>query len=372
MIKSFDELKKLINIKTIRVEWNNFVSASNIKNLYIDSDISFYNPSIPPEDREIIAKKENYNQRLARLESAISNQTIPTNRRSLYQLGVIAENYDLILAYFVVSPTDIELFFFPKFENNRDWFDMFKNLVTRRQFFNLVKSYKTIKNTYSVFDNSIFYQLFSPEQPDYCSNVAISKLNNDYVLVQYKLDIDKPVYRIVKFGKELKTFVPDIYYNNTLEGITLKVDGHIFSGDSVKHLWDGNPKEKNTIEIEFNKFYYNLDTENSTLYICDTNDELYKEELQIEKFKKDPYAFIVLDRTINHTRMIVLSNGFLWNVNHDKFFNLANNPALTGLNTEIFSMSSTERGVFLCFDGNGVEQVPVEAFDKLLVSYLHK
>jgi len=370
MVKSFDEVKSILNIKTLKVEWNDTIPSADFKKLCADKDIKFYNPYI--NQIETISKKEIYNQSLSKLEKALSNQSIPVNRRALYQLGVLAENFDLLLTYFVINPTTIEMFFYPKMENIKEWFEMFKSLVTRRQFFNLVKSYKTIKNTDSVFSNSCFYQISSPEQPDYCSNVYFSKLNNDYIVVQYKLDIDKPVYRVIKLGKEFKTLVPEVVYDGSLEGITLTVEGKKFVGDSIKHLWNGVDKVKKNIEIEFNKFYYSLDTDNAILYIDDGEDGKYNEEIQIEKFKKDLYAYIVLDRTINHTRMIVLSNGYVWNVNHDKFFNLAGNPALIGLNTEVFSMSSEEKGVFLCFDGNSVERVPVEDFDKILVEYLHK
>lgn len=355
MANSLNELKQTLNIKTISVEWNDSFPDYMLKSTYIDTPI--------------------YNDVLE-LQSTLSEEyhRIKITRKGLYRLGLLAEMHNLELAYFVIDAINIELFFYPKLESTKQWLEIFKEHLTRRQFFNLVKSYNTIKQYNSMFEMASYFQLTSPERPLNYGKPNVIKLNNDYILIQYPNDVFSPTYRVIKPGLKFEQFRPSINYDNTtFDCITLDVDDKHFTGDSIKHLWDGNEKTINKIEIKHKDTKQTLDAQEGLLTII--KDDIIKNErniirdIPIEKFKRDATTKIILDKTFKDKRAILLSNGFIWYVDEYRFFNIKNIKGFENLNTDLFSMSSEKKGIILSLDENSIECVPSIVFEKIMFDY---
>lgn len=354
MANSLNELKQTLNIKTISVEWNDNFPDYMLKSTYIDTPI--------------------YND-ILELQNTISEEChrIKITRKGLYRLGILAEMHNLELAYFVIDAINIELFFYQKLESTKQWLEIFKEHLTRRQFFNLVKSYNTIKQYNSMFEMSSYFQLTSPERPLNFGKPNVIKLNNEYILIQYPNDVFSPTYRVIKPGIKFEQFRPTINYNNnSFDCITLDVDNKHFIGDSIKHLWDGIQKEQNNniIQINHNKMIHTLNTEDATLTIelvDKQNNNTSKHITTLEKFRKDNNTKIILDKTYKDKRIILLSNGYVWNVDEFKFINLKSIKEFENLNLILFNMSSEEKGIILSLDENSIECVPSIVFEKFML-----
>lgn len=348
MVKSLEELKSELNIKTISVDWNECFPYYMLESTY---------------------KNDSFYENICLFVNALSEQPrYYINRKGLYQLGVLAEVFDLLLAYFVIDYKSIELFFYPKKATN-EWLETFKKHLNRRQFFNTVKSYRTIKKYNSYFDISSYYQLCSPDIPSYNGKPNVIKLNNDYLLIQYPNDVYSSDYKVIKIGTKFETLNPKISFNSDVfECITLKVEDKVFTGDSIKHLWDGTERTKNVINIKFKNIDYTLTPETGLLRSYDSETNTERED-EIEKFKVDAYTFIISVREYKGKTAAILSNGFIWYLDDNRFLNLKSIPGFEHLDVEIFGMSSEKRGIILRMDENSLENVPCSVFEKLLFKY---
>ena len=351
MCNTFEELKTALNIKTIRCSWNDefprFMLETTYNGCDIDSDV----------------------RKLSCLLYD-NNMSVKITRNGLRKLGVAAELCNLITAYFVCDETYIELFFYPKMATN-EWLAVFKQHLTRRQFFNFVKSYKTLK-AYNCFSNSSsYYQLIAPDLPPDTS-VNVVKLNDEYILLQYLNDVFSPKYKVVKPGFKFKAFDASLSYKDGFfNSIELMFDNKVFKGDSIRHLYDGTVKQKSSITVDIkddNGFNvrYELLPEMATLDKYVENEEgnyTFDSQIVIEKFRRNAYARIILDKNYKGKRIIVLSNGMVWYPDEEKFVSIRSIKGLENLDFEVFEMSNRENGVFLKLDENSIECVPIVEFE---------
>lgn len=349
MIETINELKETLNLKTIQADWND-----NFPLYMLDSTY----------------RGTNIHQNILALESELHEQgTIKITRQGLYKVGLLAEIHNLIFAYIITDATTIEFFFYQKIQTN-EWLDIFKQHLSRKQFFNTIKSYKNIKPYTSMFDVSTYYQLCAPDTPPSYNKTTITKINNDYILIQYNHDYFAPTYRVVKIGKQFEMFKPVLTYKyNAFDSLTLKVDGKEFKTDSTKRFIYETEKEKKLItHFDGVNTYYHLDPETAELKII-SKDDGFEQTIQIEKFKRDPHTKVILAKEYKNKQLILLSNGFVWNVQEDSFTNLKTIEGLEDLNTEILSMSSKEKGIVLSLDPNSIELVPTVVFEKFLFKH---
>ena len=221
MVNSFSELEAKLNIRAIPTSWNSPFPVEKIKASYKRSEFEV-----------------SVNAFLIECQKKYPDAKV--NTVDLFYLGLLAESFDLLLAFFITGNNSIDLFI-QNNVNTKEWMNQFKGEVPRRQFFELIHNCKNIKEYNSLFPISTFYNLYSSKLPIYCNKVNVSTLSNEYILIQYMNDIGDPQYRVIKFDNySFIELTPVIEYNpSNFNSITLKVDGKTFIGDCLKYLWNG-------------------------------------------------------------------------------------------------------------------------------------
>lgn len=353
--KSIDEVKKELNLKTVRVEWN---APFPIKALL----------DVNKSDTILRPRLEDFFEQMNRHGLDRSRVT----RKDLVKLCALADANNLIMAYIVTDPTAIEIFCHKKVRTD-EYLAEFKPLMHRRTFFNMFQSLKNVKEVDDDFSLSQFYQLASPNLPlGYDS--YIKKIDNDYILVCYKHEVLPPIHKIVKItNRGFETFTPEVSFNKEVfDSITMKFDGKTYSGDSLKTLWDGvereNNNDKKTLCYAYKNEFYILDPEKATIQVQSlTNDHSFDDFFDdLPHFKKVPKIEIIAEVTKNNKIALLLSNACIWFVDDFYFVNLNSIEGMKALNADLFTMSSKERGIVVSRDNNSIELVPCPVFENLI------
>jgi hypothetical protein len=350
MANSINEMKEALNIKTVRSEWNDLFPKDELL-------------AINKENRVMSRKIKKFYEKLDRHNLSVCR----VNRRDLCNIGQIADECDLILAYIVSEPIAIELFFWDKMETT-DWLAQFKPHCTRRQFFSMVQTLKNIKPASSEFTLSQYYQLISPNVPIGYTATA-TKLDNDHIIVAYRHDVAKPIFRVIEIAEDgFKSFVPEIRVDLDLfDSIELSFNGKTYRGDSIKTLWDGNEHGHNdadTISAEFNGKTHILNTATGTIEFS------YEEFFEIEKFRRGKNIEIILEVNRHNKKALLLSNGFVWILHNDTFYDIRSFSGLEQINLDFFAMSSQRKGIVFSRDLNSIELVPCAIFSDLIYRLL--
>ena len=352
MATSIREIKDILNIKSVRAEWNDPFPRDQL--LSVNSD----DPSLCDKIKKFYAQIDKHNLSVCYV-----------TRRDLCIICQIADACDIMLAYIVTEPTAIELFFWHRMETV-DWLAQFKPLCTRRQFFALVQTLKNIKPASCEFTLSQYYQLVSPNLPfGYTTNTV--KLDKDHLIVVYRHDVLSPIFRVVEISNNgFKSFTPEIKTNmESFESIILEFNGKTYRGDSLKTLWDGNERgyeDRNTISIEYGGKTHILNTVEGTVEFSDNDGDFF----EIEKFRRAKNIDIILEVNRHNKKAVLLSNGFVWILHNDTFCDVRSFSGLDQLNLDLFSMSSLEKGIVISRDANSIELVPCAIFSDLIYRLL--
>ena len=336
MAESFEQLSSLLGIKTISVDWNDPF----------------------PFDKVLTLNNHVHNIRtfLGAVRKKYPDAKI--NNQDLGNIGILAESFDIMLAYFITGNNTIDLVFHDGL-NTKEWMDQFKGQVCRRQFFNLIHSYRNFKPYHSLFPFSTFYNLYSSNLPIQCNKVNTYILNKEYIVIQYLNDAGSPDYRVIKPGEVFSEFIPLVTYNpSNFNSIKFEFDNKVFIGDCVKYLFDGIEREYGNID----EGSYHIDPREGTVW-CD-EDSLIE---YIPRFKKDPKITKLLSVVINNKKVVLLSNATLWVLPDNQFIPLVSIPGLKYINQDIFSISSEDKGIMVSLEPNTMECVPQNIFVHFLV-----
>lgn len=352
MAESLKELKQEVGIITIPVGWNDPFPIKRILESY-------------SKNEEIVSKLDN-------LASIITQYpSFYINTRHLYQLGTLAESVGLLLSYLVISPIQIELFFVDCI-SQKEWVGKFYDHLTRRKFFDYVKTWRLLGGEASLFPISTPYQLISPNQLPYYGNPKMYRLGTKYLLIQYHHEALGPINRIIKMGTySFETFTPTISVDESLDPLKLEVDGYTFTGDSLKYLY--NPeisrREKKEVKIIEEDLTYIFDPSTTTL-IRERDGK--QEIIPTKKWDTHPintYAEPIIDQVFRGKRYILFSNAFLWDVYGEGLINIRSIPEFKTLSKEVFSCSN-RNSVYVMLDGYLVEQVSTALFFRTLMKYI--
>lgn len=356
MANSINELKKALNLTTVRVKWNDPFPFNELIDLNKDNPV--------------------LNERIERFSAQISMHRLDNscvNKKDLTKIGTIADACDITLAYFVTTPLAIDIFFYEKMETE-DWLAMFKTHCTRRQFFKLVYTLRNIKYLADDFALANYYQMISPSLPLGYS-AAAKRIDDDYIIVSYTHDVESPILRVIKIKDNgFETLIPEIHCDlNEFNSITLKFDGKTYSGDSIKTLFDGKEKEygESTVCTAFNDEFHILDAENGTVQIQSlTGNHDNDDYFSIEKFRKTTKISVILEVKRNNKKALLLNNGYIWFLHDDTFKDILSISGLEHLNLDIFMMSSVKKGIVLSRDTNSIELVPAPVIENMIYRLL--
>lgn len=355
MAQSIDELKNVLNIKTIKTDWNNLFP--NKKELLdVAKNTSFF---------------DEMNNFVDALVKTKLNKEIIT-LKTITKICVLAESFGLFMGIINTTPEYIELFFIKSVSTDKRM-EMFKPHLTRKQFFNCILSCGNFKEYTTIFsDRTRYYQTISPKIPDGYSAKLI-KLNNDLILVKYTSDFALPVLKIFKLTNNgcLVSIPYNVKYNKSVfNSITLTVDNKTFTGDAFTRLWDGEEKQtpERYIKIKIDKKLYSLDTDTCNVTISDY------EALTITKTSIDPFRKIqngvslLLTENVNNNTFALLDNGYVWNLTKNKFIDVITMfGSGNDVNLDLLTMSSNSKGVILSRMQNSVEIIPCDEFFKLFL-----
>lgn len=342
MLESFEALCAELNLIPISVFWNSPFPFDIIVKHYSKSEMR------NKIDLFINAVKRKY-------------PDAKVNNLDLYNIGLLAETFDIMIAYFVTGNNSIFLIFHDGL-NTKEWMDQFKEKVCRRVFFSLIHSYRNFKNYTSLFPLSTFHNLYSSNLPIQCNKVNLYILNKEYILVQYLNDAGNPNYRVIKPGETFEEFIPKVSYDSSkFNCLRFEFDGKVFTGDCVKYLFDGIDKTYGTIDDGC----YHIDPKEGVVW-CD-GDDLVE---YIPKFKKDPKVGVVFSTMITNKKVTLLDNGTIWILPDNQFINLKSIKGLETLNQDIFSISTEKRGIMVSLEPNTVECVPKNIFLRFLIKIL--
>lgn len=357
MAQSIDELKKALNIKTIKTDWNKKIPDKK-ELLAIAKNTSFFNEMKCFVDALI---KTNINKDIITL-------------KSITKLGVLAESCGLFMGIINTTPEYIELFFMNLIPTDKRM-EMFKPHLTRKQFFNCILSCGNFKEYTSKFNDSAkYYQLVSPKTPDGYSAKLI-KLDKDLILVKYSSDFSLPVLKVFKLTDdgELLSIPLNVEYNNSVfNTITLFVDNKIFTGDAFTRLWNGVEKQQpeRYIKIQIDGKLYSLDTDTCTVTLTDYS-SLTITKTSIECFRKMTNGVsLLLTQSANNNIFALLDNGYVWNLTKNKFIDIISmfGPG-NDVNIELLTMSSKQKGIIISKHQNSLEVIPCEEFFTLFKNY---
>lgn len=354
MANSIKEIKEILNIKTVRAEWNDPFPRKQLL-------------SVNTGDRALCDKIKRFYVNLDKHNLS----ACMVNRRDLCKLGQLADACDLMLVYIVTEPTAIELFFWNKMET-ADWLAQYKPHCTRRQFFSLFQTLKNVKPANSEFTLSQFYQLVSPNLPlGYTASTF--KLDNNHIIVAYRHDVEKPILRVIEISEDgFKSFEPEVSTNmEVFDSIEVKFNGKTYRGDSLKTLWDGIERgyqDRDTISVEYDGKTHILNTVDGTIEFNDGNGGY--DFFGIEKFRRGKNIDIILEVDRHNKKALLLSNGFVWILNDDTFYDIKKFSGLEQINFDIFSMSSTDKGIVISKDASCIELVPCSIFSDLIYRIL--
>ena len=353
--KSIAEVKKELNLKTVRVEWNDPFPAKELLN--VNKSDNILHPRLEAFCEQMI-------------QHGLDRSKV--TRKDLVKLCALADANDLIMAYIVTEPTAIEIFCHEKVRTDA-YLAEFKPLMARRLFFNMFQSLRNVKDVNDDFSLSQYYQLASPNLP-FGYDAYIKKIDNDYILVSYRHDVLPPIHRIVRVTKRgFESFTPEVSFNpEVFDSITMKFDGKTYTGDSLRTLWDGTEREskddERTLCYTYKNEFYILDSEKATVQVQSlTSDHSFDDFFDdLDHFRKTAKIDIILEVSRNDKRALLLSNACIWFVDDCSFVNLLSLEGLKTLNTELFTMSSKEKGIVISRDNNGIELVPSTIFENLI------
>jgi hypothetical protein len=342
MVESFKELCAELNLIPVYVNWNEDFPFFSVMECYSKTPI-----------------EEKINSFIQAVKKKYPDARI--NNMDLYNLGLLADSFDLMLAYFVSSNTTIGLIFHDG-TNTKEWMDQFKDKVNRRIFFSLVHSYRNFKNYVSPFPLSIFYNLYPSTLPNQCSKVKTYVLNKEYILVHYINDAGNPDYRVIKPGEVFEEFIPTVKYDpSKFNCLQFEFDNKVFTGDSAKYLFDGVEREYGII----NEGCYHIDPREGVVW-CDGDD--YVEN--IPGMKTDPKLSIVFSTMINNKKVILLDNAMLWILPDNQFIRLKSIKGLETINADLFALSSEKKGIMVSLEPNTIECVSKNIFIRFLKTML--
>lgn len=337
MAESFIELEQKLGLTPISVKWND--------SLPLDSIIEKYSKTGLKDKIKVFAgvvKKKYADPKV--------------NKVDLYNIGMLAESIDLKIAYFITGNNSIDLIFHDSL-NTKEWMDQFKGEVCRRQFFNLIHSYRNFKPYTSLFSISTFYNLYSSNLPIQCNKVNTYILNKEYIVVQYLNDYGYPEYRVIKPGFEFVEYTPVVKYNPTVfQSLQFEFDGKVFIGDCVKYLYDGVDKDPEIIDVDG----FHIDAKNRFVW---KDGDCFKTSISAD-LKRDTQ--VILSFTVRDKKVVLLDNALIWIIPDNRFISLCSFEGLRTLNTDIFSISTKERGMMISLESNTMEYVPTNIFQQFL------
>ena len=354
MANSIKEVKEILGIKSVRAEWNDPFPREQLL-------------SINAGDSSLCDKIKRFYSHLDKHNLSACK----VDRRDLCKICQIADVCDLMLAYIVTEPIAIELFFWHKIETS-DWLAQFKQHCTRRQFFSLFQTLKNVKPANSDFTLSQFYQLVSPNLPlGYTASTF--KLDNNHIIVAYRHDVEKPILRVIEISEDgFKSFEPEVYTNmEVFDSIEIKFNGKTYQGDSLKTLWDGTERgyqDKETISVNYEGCSHILNTVDGTVEFDDGKDGY--DFFEIEKFRRGKNVDIILEVDRHNKKALLLSNGFIWVLNDDTFYDIKGFSGLEQINLDLFSMSSKDKGIVVSKDATCIELVPCSIFADIIYRIL--
>ena len=338
MAESFKELECKLNLIPVSVNWNDSLPFDLIIEKYSDSTLK----------DKIVILAETVKKRY---------KDIKVNKLDLYKVGVLADSFDLRLAYFITGNNSIDLIFHDDL-NTKDWMDQFKGEVCRRQFFNLIHSYRNFKPYNSLFSISTFYTLYSSNLPIQCNKVNTYIIGKEYIVVQYLNDYGNTEYRVIKPGFEFTEYIPTIKYNSdNFQCLQFEFDNKVFTGDCVKYLFDGVDREYGNIDDG----EFHLDPKEGTVW---KDGDCYQE--YIPKFKKDQKTKVLFSIMVKDKKVILLDNAFIWVIPDNQFISLRSIKGLENLDTDIFSISTKEKGIMVSVEPGTMECVPTVVFQQFL------
>ena len=252
--KSIAEVKKELNLKTVRVKWNDPFPAKEL--LDVNKSDNILHPRLEAFCDQMI-------------QHGLDRSRV--TRKDLVKLCALADANDLIMAYIVTEPIAIEIFCHEKVRTDV-YLSEFKEIMSRKIFFNTIQSFRNVKDVNNDFPLSQYYQLVSPNLPFWYDSY-VKKIDNDYILVSYKHDVLPPIHNVVKITKRgFETFSPEIIFDpDVFYSTTIKFDGKTYNGYSIRNLFNPLNEEKKGDEkflcYTYKDEFYVLDPSNATIQI---------------------------------------------------------------------------------------------------------
>lgn len=332
MARSASELESILGIIPIEVTMGGVIPYTEILNTYKETPLGDKIQNFVTQAKEL--------------------KFVEFSFRTIQKLGLLAESYDLILAYFILDPFKVHLFFHP-ICTTEQWMALFKEHTTRRVFFDYIKTYKQTRVYEPISIKSICTQLLNTMCPNDWST-SILPLNDKYLMVRVTSDFSEQSIMIYKI--DFPGFLPVKYeldfYPNQFNRIELKVEDTVFVGPTFTSLWDGKESECSPIISVSNKMNkYLLDAEKGILQVLNFN-KFTRSYYVIPKFSVKKNCCILKKLT---EKLLLLNNGWVWNTENNTFKNTLH--LFQNQDLKILSMSATTFWVVIS---------PIKGFVELL------
>lgn len=342
MVRSFEELESILGITPITVTFGGIFPYSEVLDKYRDTSMCSKIQCFVTQAKELEIKD-------------FSSMTIQ-------KLGMLAEGNDLILAYFIIDPFVVHLFFYPSCPTMQ-WMGLFKEHTTRRVFFDYIKTYRQTRVYEPTKHTSICMQLFN----NMCPNdweTTILPLNNKYLMVRSTSDFSKQNLMIYRL--DFPGFYPvsyDLkYYPDLFNHIELKVEDTVFTGTTFNTLWDGkeNTESSSLISTSTKNKKSLLDSERGVLQVLDFT-KYTRSYYNIPKFNVKKNCCIV--KKLSDT-LLLLNNGWVWNVENNTFKNTLH--LFQNQDLKFLQMSTTQHWVVISPIKGFVELITPEDFIEVI------
>lgn len=230
---TYDDIIEQHNIIPVRIEWNKPFPYQEILYMY--------------KETNLFAALNSLFEKVHELGDVIIPNGFITTQEVLNNIGYIAKDFGLLLSTISKDMNHTDLFF-SEYMDTATWMETWKPVLTRKQFFDMIQTYRGNAKISRLHTLSKMYHLQNPTLRSGIVSNSVP-LNENTILTYYTSDYDKPITEVIsieddgliKYRNHKVTYYPDDLYP-----IELVIDGdeNIYHGVTFNNIFSAEVKER--------------------------------------------------------------------------------------------------------------------------------